>query len=123
LHLGGDREGSSTDQRFDLIFIDTQSLDILGQQSDPIERRSGTHCAAIRIPLMESGQELLRPRLARLKELKRRTTDPAAATAINDEIGDVETRLQVRDELALEIGDDPQTKVAALRAVTDPLRP
>ena len=72
---------------------------------------------------MESGQELLKQRLARLKELKRRTTDPAAATAINDEIGDVETHLQVRDELALEIGDDPQTKVAALRAVTDPLRP
>jgi hypothetical protein len=72
---------------------------------------------------MESEQGLLKQRLARLKELKRRKTDPAAATAINDEIGDVETRLQVRDELALEIGEDPQTKVDALRAVTDSLHP
>jgi hypothetical protein len=59
---------------------------------------------------MESEQELLRQRLARLKELKWRTTDPAAVTAINDEIGDVETPLQVRDGLALEIGDDPRPR-------------
>ena len=51
---------------------------------------------------MESEQELLRQRLVRLKELKWRTTDPAAATVINDEIADVETNLRVRDELVLE---------------------
>jgi len=72
---------------------------------------------------MESEQELLRQRLARLKELKWRTTDPAAATAINDDIGDVETLLRVRDESAREIGDDPKTEVDALHAATDPLRP
>jgi hypothetical protein len=45
----------------------------------------GTQRAAIRIPLIESEQELPRQRLARLKQLKWRTTDPAAA--INDEVG------------------------------------
>ena len=62
---------------------------------------------ASRIPLMESEQELLRQRLAYLKEPKWRTTDPTAATVINDEIGDVETHVRARDELAIEIGDVP----------------
>ena len=48
---------------------------------------------------MESEQELLTRRLAHLKELKWQTTDPAAATVINDQIGDVETQLRARDGL------------------------
>jgi hypothetical protein len=41
-------------------------------------------------------ERALRRRLSRLHQLLAQTTDPAAATAISDEIADVESQLKAR---------------------------
>ena len=42
----------------------------------------------------QSEQERLRGRLARLRRLLLQTADPAVATALSDDIADIETRLR-----------------------------